>query len=154
LTCKTTSTLVRQGPTAQPGLPPDWLLFLCPEHADDLPGWPGSLLDTEDLLTLTCGAVLDFRSTEEVLQSHADLWLTPLTGVDTSMCIATEVWPDVLDQAHRVLGDQQQKADGKSQPLGSLTGMLGMAAEYAKAGDLYQATVPLGYCESVARRLL
>lgn len=29
-----------------------------------------------------------------------------------------------------------------------------MAAEYAKGGDLYQATVPLGYCETVARKLL
>jgi hypothetical protein len=31
--------------------------------------------------------------------------------------------------------------------------MLGMAAEYAKAGDLYQATVPLAYCETAAHRL-
>ncbi|MCX4647979.1 MULTISPECIES: hypothetical protein [unclassified Streptomyces] len=42
-----------------------------------------------------------------------------------------------VDQAHRVLGDQQQKAGGESQPLGSPTGMLGMATEYAKGGNLY-----------------
>ncbi|MER7199692.1 hypothetical protein CG723_39215 [Streptomyces sp. CB01635] len=154
LHCEAKTTAVRHGPAAPPGFPPGWLLFLCPKHADDLPGWPGSLVDAEDPLTLSCGAVLDFRSTEEVLQSHADLWLTPLTGVDTSMCIATEAWPDVLDQAHRVLGDRQQKAGGESQPLGSLTGMLGMPAEYAKGGGLYQATVPLGCCETVARKLL
>ncbi|MFE6692046.1 hypothetical protein ACFVFQ_36955 [Streptomyces sp. NPDC057743] len=34
-------------------------------------------VDTEDQLSLSCGAVLDYRIIEQVLRPHADLWLTP-----------------------------------------------------------------------------
>lgn len=37
--------------------------------------------------------------------------------------------------------------------LSSFTIMLGMASEYAAGGDLYQATVPLAYCETLAHCL-
>ncbi|MEF9901611.1 hypothetical protein [Streptomyces sp. P9-A2] len=40
-----------------------------------------------------------FRPTEQLLQSHADLWLTPLTKVRPETYGG--VWPDVLDQADR-----------------------------------------------------
>ncbi|MFD6822772.1 hypothetical protein ACFWC5_20715 [Streptomyces sp. NPDC060085] len=47
--------------------------------------------------TMPCGTVLDYRSVEQRLQSHADLWLTPLTGVDPAACGGA--WADFLDQA-------------------------------------------------------
>lgn len=82
LHCKDTATVLRQGPVREPGGAPAWLLFLCSEHSEDLPDWPGFPADTADRLTLSCGDALDYRTTEQILQSHADLWLTPLTQVD------------------------------------------------------------------------
>ncbi|MFD3622039.1 hypothetical protein ACFWWT_44120 [Streptomyces sp. NPDC058676] len=79
LDCPATATTLRQGPAAAPEEPPDWLALLCPTHSEALPRWPGTVADT-DGLRLPCGSVLDYRSAEQLLQSHADLWLTPLTG--------------------------------------------------------------------------
>ncbi|MER5185696.1 hypothetical protein ABT009_46885 [Streptomyces sp. NPDC002896] len=140
--------MLRQGPAAEPGGAPAWLLFLCSEHSDELPGWPGTVADTEDPLTLSCGAALDYRTTEQVLQSHADLWLTPLTGVDPATHAGA--WPETLGQAHRLLTARLAKADGEGETLNSLTMMLRMAAEYAEAGNLYQTTGPLGYGETLS----
>ncbi|MFE6155605.1 hypothetical protein [Streptomyces sp. NPDC057889] len=153
LTCKLTSTLVRQGPATQPSGAPAWLLFLCIEHGQALPNWPGAPADPDDPPTMACGAVLDFRSTEQVLQSHADLWLAPLTGVDPKMYITADKWANVLIQAHRALAEQPECAGGVSEPLNSFLMMLGIAVESAAMGDLYQAIVPLAYCETVSARL-
>ncbi|MGW4823445.1 hypothetical protein ACWEP4_31950 [Streptomyces sp. NPDC004227] len=57
-----------------------WLAFLCPVHFEDLPAWPGTETHAENS-SLPCGTVLDYRPAEDLLQSHADLGLTPLTGV-------------------------------------------------------------------------
>ncbi|UDM05519.1 hypothetical protein [Streptomyces longhuiensis] len=60
LTCKSTSTLVCQGPATQPSGAPAWLLFLCIEHAQALPDWPGAPADPDDPPLMACGAVLDY----------------------------------------------------------------------------------------------
>ncbi|MFF0051743.1 hypothetical protein [Streptomyces sp. NPDC005498] len=151
LDCKDTATALRQGPATEPGGAPAWLLFLCSEHSEDLPHWPGAPADTADRLTLPCGSALDYRTTEQVLQSHADLWLTPLTRVNPAAHAGA--WPEVLDRAHRFLASRLAEASGEGETLNSVTTMLGMAAEYAEAGDLYQATVPLAYCETAAHSL-
>jgi hypothetical protein len=62
-------------------------------------------------------------------------------------------WPEVLDRAHRFFAARLAEAGGEGETLNSVTTMLGMAAEYAEAGDLYQATVPLAYCETTAQSL-
>ncbi|MET9520319.1 hypothetical protein [Streptomyces sp. NPDC002994] len=126
-------------------------MFLCSEHSEDLPCWPGAEADTVDPLTLSCGAALDYRSTEQVLQSHAVLWLTPVTGVESATC--ADGWPEALHRAHRVLALRLEEAGGEGETLNSLTMMLGMAVEYAAEGDLYQAMVPLGYGETLSRNL-
>ncbi|GAA3079342.1 hypothetical protein [Streptomyces glomeratus] len=127
-------------------------MLLCPAHSQALPGWPGITADA-DGLRLSCGSVLDYRSAEQLLQSHADLWLTPLTGVDPKTHAG--VWPEVLDQADRVLGARlgEDAADGGDETLQSIALMLEMASRIAAEGDLYQATVPLAYCETLAQRL-
>ncbi|MEU3413787.1 MULTISPECIES: hypothetical protein [unclassified Streptomyces] len=38
---------------------------------------------------MPCGTVLDYRSGEQQLRSHAELWLSPLTGVDPVAYIRT-----------------------------------------------------------------
>ncbi|WP_406503226.1 hypothetical protein [Streptomyces sp. NBC_01602] len=58
-----------------------------------------------------------------------------------------------LDRAHRFLASRLAEAGGEGETLNSVTMMLGMAAEYAKTGNLYQATVPLAYCETAAQSL-
>ncbi|MFE7161299.1 hypothetical protein [Streptomyces sp. NPDC057636] len=118
-----------------------------------MPNWPGAPADPDDPPTMACGAVLDFRSTEQVLQSHADLWLASLTGVDPKMYITADKWANVLIQAHRALAEQPECAGGVSEPLNSFLMMLGIAVESAAMGDLYQAIVPLAYCETVSARL-
>ncbi|WP_329141756.1 hypothetical protein OIU91_40780 [Streptomyces sp. NBC_01456] len=151
LPCEGTATVLRQGPATEPGGAPAWLLFLCSEHSENLPDWPGTVADTADRLTLSCGAALDYRTTEQVLQPHADLWLTPMTGVDPATY--DDGWHEILHRAHRVLAERPAEAGGKGETLHSLTMMLGIAAEYAEGDDLYQATVPLGYCETLSRNL-
>ncbi|WP_237409061.1 hypothetical protein [Streptomyces sp. M2CJ-2] len=100
-----------------------------------------------------CGSVLDYRPTEQLLQSHADLWLTPLTGVDPKTHAGG--WPDVLDQADCVLRTRlgEDAADGGDETLHSIALMLEMASRNAAEGNLYQATVPLAHCETLALRL-
>lgn len=140
LDCPATATTLRQGPAAAPGESPEWLALLCPAHCEALPGWPGTAAD-HDGLRLPCGSVLDYRSAEQLLQSHADLWLTPLTGVDPKTHAG--IWPDVLDQADRLMRARlgEDTADGDER-LHSLAMMLGMASRNAAEGNLYQATVP------------
>jgi hypothetical protein len=46
----------------------------------------------------------------------------------------------------------EDASDG-DETLHSLAMMLGMASRNAAEGDLYQATVPLAYCETLAQRL-
>ncbi|GFE21149.1 hypothetical protein RB199_11270 [Streptomyces libani] len=41
LPCNGMATVLRQGTAAEPGEAPAWLLFLCSEHSEDLPVWPG-----------------------------------------------------------------------------------------------------------------
>ncbi|MCP3771609.1 hypothetical protein [Streptomyces sp. MAR25Y5] len=84
------ATALREGPAQHSGTGAAWLAFLCPVHIVDLDGWPGAA----DHGTMPCGTVLDYRS-------HADLWLTRLTGVDPAA--NGGAWSDVLDQADRVL---------------------------------------------------
>ncbi|MFF2901127.1 hypothetical protein [Streptomyces sp. NPDC057966] len=70
--------------------------FLCPEGLEDFHGWPGAK-NHADTSKVPHGTLLDYRPVEQRLQSHADLWLRPLTGAPGG------VWPDVLDQAARIL---------------------------------------------------
>ncbi|MFF4795499.1 hypothetical protein ACFY2M_38595 [Streptomyces sp. NPDC001276] len=69
-------------------------------HSEDLSAWPGTETHAENS-SLPCGTVLDYRPAEHLLQSHADLWLTPLTGVHPET--HGGVWSNVLNQADRVL---------------------------------------------------
>ncbi|WP_333745805.1 hypothetical protein [Streptomyces sp. IBSBF 2950] len=153
LECSTTATSIRQGPAVQAGTGPAWLAHLCPAHTEDLPGWPGAATVAVDGGRLHCGVVLDYRPTEQVLQSHADLWLTPLTGVDPKTL--KHFWYDVLAQSNRVvLARLEEDGGGEDGPLQSFAMMLGMAVQNASEGNLFQALVPLAYCETVSQELL
>lgn len=88
----------------------------------------------------------------QALQSHADLWLTPLTGVDPRAL--KHFWYDVLEQSHRVVLARLEEDGGEDGPLQSLSMMLGIAVENASEGNLFQALVPLAYCETVSQELL
>jgi len=154
LECSTTATSIRQGPAVETGTDPAWLAYLCPAHTEDLPGWPGTAtVAVGGDSRLHCGIVLDYRPTEQVLQSHAGLWLTPLTGVDPQAL--KHSWYDVLDQSNRVvLARLEEDGGGEDGPLQSLSMMLGMAVQNVSEGNPFQALVPLAYCETVSQELL
>ena len=150
--CPFKATVLREGPAQDAGTGAAWLAFLCPVHTVDLSGWPGAA-DHPDTGTMPCGTVLDYRSPEGRLQSHADLWLTPLTGVDPAAYGGT--WSDVLDQADRVLLARVEEAEaaGEDSPLQNMLAMMDVARRSAAEGDLKVAATALGYCETLARSL-
>ncbi|MGJ5899297.1 hypothetical protein ACSCBZ_46275 [Streptomyces niveiscabiei] len=144
--CKAKSTALREGPAAGDGPGTAWVAFLCPAHSEGLPGWPATRTHTAHD-TMPCGTVLDFRLAEQVLQSHADLWLTALTGVDPAAY--GDVWSDVLDQADRVLRERLEQDAGEDGEHSMLT-MMWLARRAAAEGNLMQAASALGYCETIA----
>ncbi|MFC4472396.1 hypothetical protein ACFPH6_49360 [Streptomyces xiangluensis] len=80
------------------------------------------------------------------------LWLTPLTGATPQTL--NGAWSDVLDQAYQVLhAREESSAGGEDETLQSIITMLSMARRNASEGNLHQATVSLGYCETLAQRL-
>ncbi|MGW6413472.1 hypothetical protein ACWF95_41680 [Streptomyces vinaceus] len=103
---------------------------------------------------MTCGTVWDYRPVEQLLWSHADLWLTPLTGVDPRAFDG--VWSDVLEQADVVLNTrmwERRSVGDVSGPLHGIVTMIGMARRSAAEGDLALAATALGYCETMALNL-
>jgi hypothetical protein len=95
----------------------------------------------------------DYRSPEGRLQSHADLWLTPLTGVDPAAYGGR--WADFLDQADRVLlaRVEEAAAAGEDSPLQNMLASMAVARRTAAQGDLGVAATSLGYCETLALSL-
>ncbi|MFF5475350.1 hypothetical protein [Streptomyces achromogenes] len=151
LDCSLKASALREGAAVDSGTGPAWLVFLCSEHSEQLPGWPG-VRTHDDHGSMPCGSVLDYRPAKQLLQSHADLWLTPLTGVDPAAYGGA--WSEVLNQADRVLlGRAEREAGGEDSPLQSMLTMMGMASRSAAEGDLEQAAVALGYCETIALSL-
>ncbi|MFD4144558.1 hypothetical protein [Streptomyces sp. NPDC058572] len=148
--CSFKATVLREGPAQDSGPGAAWLAYLCPVHSVDLDGWPGTA-DHADNGSMPCGTVLDYRSPEERLQSHADLWLTPLTGVDPQAYGGA--WADVLDQAGRVLLARVEAAAGEDSPLQNMLAMMDVARRAAARGDLGVAAASLGYCETLAQGL-
>jgi hypothetical protein len=145
--CKTKASALREGPAAGDGPGAAWVAFLCPTHSEGLPEWPATQTHA-DQDSMPCGTVLDFRPTEQLLRSHADLWLTPLTGVRPETYGG--VWSDVLDQADRVLRERLEPDADEDGPLPGILTMMSLARGSAAEGDLMQAASALGYCETLA----
>ncbi|MGW1776213.1 hypothetical protein [Streptomyces sp. NPDC002104] len=150
--CSLQAAALREGPAQDDGPGAAWLVFLCPVHCEDLPAWPAAA-SHPDNGSMPCGTVLDFRTAEQQLQSHADLWLTPLTGVDPAAYGG--VWSDVLDQADRVLLARVEEAgaEGDDDPLQNMLAVMGVACRSAAQGDLAVAATSLGHCETIALSL-
>lgn len=151
LVCPVTATAVRQGPESGTG--PAWIAYLCPAHTLALSAWPGPLTHSAGL-HLPCGTVLDFRAPEELLRSHADLWLSKLSGLSPE--VSDGDWSDVLGQAYEVLSarlDEGDKGDGvEGGGLSGIVTMAGMAHRSAVAGNLFQAALSLCLAETLALR--
>ncbi|MER5599432.1 hypothetical protein [Streptomyces sp. NPDC002265] len=145
--CPAHASTLREGPALGDGSGVSWLAFLCRVHAEESPEWAG-VATHADRGSVPCGSVMDFRPIEQVLRSHADLWLTSLTGV----CANTgdSVWTDVLAEAERVLRARLTQAGAEDSPLQSIAMMIGLARRSAELGDLGQVASSLGYCEMLA----
>ncbi|WP_202919681.1 hypothetical protein [Streptomyces adustus] len=142
--CPAHASTLREGPALSDGSGAGWLVFLCRVHAEDLPEWAGVATHT-DRASTPCGSVMDFRPVEQVLRSHANLWLTSLTGVCADA--GDGVWTDVLAEAERVLRARLTRAGAEDSPLQSIAMMIGLARRSAELGDLGQVASSLGYCE-------
>jgi hypothetical protein len=143
--CTTTATALRHGPASQPGPGVTWIAYLCPAHTGALPEWPGTPTADDDT-GMKCGTLLDFRPTEQLLQSHAGLWLTPLTGVDPKDPGGN--WAAVIQEADRVLRSRLDEDD----PLYNVWSMITFTPE--DLSDLPQMALHLSYCEIYAHRAL
>ncbi|MPY52701.1 hypothetical protein FPZ41_30710 [Streptomyces sp. K1PN6] len=66
----------REGPAVGDGPGAARVAFLCPEHSEGLPEWAGTDAHA-DQDSMPCGTVLDFRPTEQLLQSHVALGRGP-----------------------------------------------------------------------------
>ncbi|MGW1658444.1 hypothetical protein [Streptomyces atratus] len=153
LDCSLDASVLREGAVMESGRGPAWLMFLCPAHAEELPEWPGAATHT-DTGSMSCGTVLDYRSTEEMFQSHADLWLTPLTGVRPDAFGG--VWSEVLNEADRVLVarlEREADGDGEGEVLQGMLAMMDLACRSGAEDNLTQAATSLVLCETLALRL-
>ncbi|MFJ3883204.1 hypothetical protein ACIPW5_37885 [Streptomyces sp. NPDC090077] len=120
-------------------------------HTVGLDGWPDAA-DQPDPGAMSCGTVLDYRSAEQRLQSHADLWLTSLTGVDPA---AHDGWAAVLDEVDRVMlaGVGEAAAAGEDSALQNMLVFMDVGRRAAARGDLRVAATSLAYCETFAQGL-
>ena len=151
LDCSLDASVLREGAAVESGTGPAWLMFLCPAHSEELPAWPGAGTH-DDNGSMSCGTVLDYRSAEEMLQSHADLWLTPLTGVRPEGFGG--VWSEVLNEADRVLVARlEQETDGEGEVLQGMLAMMDLACRSAAEDNLTQAATSLVLCETLTLRL-
>lgn len=153
LDCSLDASVLREGAAMESGSRPAWLMLLCPAHSEELPEWPGAATHT-DTGSMSCGTVLDYRSTEEMFQSHADLWLTPLTGVRPDAFGG--IWSEVLNEADRVLAarlEREADADREGEVLQGMLTMMDMACRSAAEDNLTQAVTSLALCETLALRL-
>ncbi|MER6537964.1 hypothetical protein ABT215_30050 [Streptomyces sp900105755] len=148
--CSAQASTLREGPALDDGSGAAWLAFLCRVHAEGSPEWAGVAAHT-DRASAPCGSVMEFRPAQQVLRSHADLWLTSLTGVRADT--GDGVWTDVLAEAERVLGARLTRAGAEDGPLQGIAIMIGLARRSSELGDLGQVAAILGYCEMLALSL-
>ncbi|MFC9431920.1 hypothetical protein [Streptomyces sp. NPDC056987] len=152
LDCGASATAVRQGP--ETGAGPAWRVHLCPAHAEALPAWPGPLTHSK-VPKLACGTVYEYRMPVELLCSHADLWLTDLSGLPREVFDGD--WTEALERAHEVL-EARLVEDGKTDTedpgvLSDVVMMTGMAHDAAAEGNILQAATSLSFAETLALRL-
>lgn len=78
--CNADQVDVYEGPADPDGKATYWV-DLCPVHADQgIPGFPTDRPHQAGHRG-RCGSVIEFRTFDTLLRSHADLWLRPLLGV-------------------------------------------------------------------------
>lgn len=77
-TCAEPSTVVITRRTRARDRPLDYRLELCRRHRWLADGWIGPRSEAE--AGGRCGTMLDYRSYTAIVQSHADLWIRPLTA--------------------------------------------------------------------------
>lgn len=95
--CSLQAATLRQGPDQDDGPGAAWLVFLCPAHSDGLPAWPAAASRPDDG-SMPCGTVLDYRTAQQQLQSHADL-----TADLSAVCCL------VRDRVRRLVRDRSRK---------------------------------------------
>ena len=86
----------------------------------------------EETSGVGCGVVLDYRGQDEVLRTHAELWLTPLTAVRPADHGGN--WAATLHAAHAALEGEYPTAEGEAYE--STATSLALAAQMAEDLDV------------------
>ncbi|MGA5824164.1 hypothetical protein ACPC54_40750 [Kitasatospora sp. NPDC094028] len=134
------------GPGAE-GERPVLRAMVCPRHDPAPSSWFEGLrvrvIANARPFSPTCGLVLDYRDTEPLLQAHAGLWLTPLTGLNPA---DHDGWAAFLRAATTYL-DATYGTDGDG-PWNSVAVFLEQAAKFADEDDLTTALTGLACAET------
>jgi hypothetical protein len=157
--CEETAVTVIDGYIADPGAEAGERLGLkvlvCARHDPAPAGWFTGMEVRANMdatpFTPTCGIALDYRDLEQALCAHADLWLTPLTGLDPA---DHEGWAAFLRAATtHVDATYDTDGDGDGQ-WNSVTVFLDQATRFAEEGDLFTALVGIGHAETATSAAL
>jgi hypothetical protein len=142
--CSATALLALEGPP-QDGGALSYAVYLCPDHlGQGLDGFPGAPVTGAS--GMSCGTVTDFRDTDTILRSHADLWLGPLFGAHPD-----DHGHDWAAAVHWACSRAQALADTpEGAQFGEVLLMLEMAAEYAESGDKRMLGTALSNAETMA----
>ncbi|MFH8383512.1 hypothetical protein ACH4E7_21615 [Kitasatospora sp. NPDC018058] len=150
--CPGRATTVVEGhlpDTGTDGDPGDSLALtvqVCADHTPPPKAWFAGLAmrsGAKVVLTSDCGLAGDYREPGQVLRAHADLWLTPLTGLDLA---DHDGWSALLAAATEHL---RTAYDIETDDHWNTVEMfLGQAAKFSSEGDFLPALAALGHAET------
>ncbi|MFJ9447415.1 hypothetical protein ACIRRH_37075 [Kitasatospora sp. NPDC101235] len=134
------------GPARDPGDSLALTVQVCAVHTPPPKAWFAGLVvrpGTKPVLTSDCGLAVDYREPGQALRAHADLWLTPLTGLHLA---DHDGWPALLAAATAHL---RTAYDAETDDHWNTVEMfLGQAAKFSSKGDLLPALAALGHAET------
>ncbi|MFE5587415.1 hypothetical protein [Kitasatospora sp. NPDC056531] len=156
--CPGRATTVVEGhlpDTGTDGDPGDSLALtvqVCADHTPPPTAWFACLTmrsGTKAMLTSACGLAVDYREPGQALRAHADLWLTPLTGLHLA---DHDGWPALLTAATehlRTAYDIETDDHWKTVEM-----FLDQAAKFSSEGDFLPALAALGHAETATATAL
>ncbi|MFD4661399.1 hypothetical protein ACFWP2_37965 [Kitasatospora sp. NPDC058444] len=134
------------GTSSDPGDSLALTVQVCAVHTPPPKAWFAGLAmrcGTKARLTSDCGLAVDYREPGQVLRAHADLWLTPLTGLHLA---DHDGWPALLTAATEHLRTAYDIETDDH--WNAVETFLDQAARFSSKGDFLLALAALGHAET------